>query len=118
MPTNASLVYLEDPGLAGVVRRVLDFQPPATFRAQLLNGRLPGDVGSKVVGRIARRKDKVFAAATGRVVLPNPVFDLMAIGSAAAQVVARAIARGVFEAEALKFPGAVPSYRGKFLGPA
>jgi L-aminopeptidase/D-esterase-like protein len=62
--------------------------------------------------------DIVFAAATGRVVLPNPVFDLMAIGSAAAQVVARAIARGVFEAEALKFPGAVPSYRGTFSGPA
>jgi hypothetical protein len=32
--------------------------------------------------------------------------------------VARAIARGVFEAEALKFPGAVPSYRGKFPAPA
>jgi D-aminopeptidase len=62
--------------------------------------------------------DIVFAAATGRVALPNPVFDLMAIGSTAAQVVARAIARGVFEAEALKFPCAVPSYRGKFSGPA
>jgi D-aminopeptidase len=62
--------------------------------------------------------DIVFAAATGRVALPNPVFDLMAIGSAAAQVVARSIARGIFEAEALKFPGAVPSYRGKFPHPA
>ena len=62
--------------------------------------------------------DIVFAAATGRVTLPNPVFDLLAIGSAAAQVAARAIARGVFEAEALKFPGAVPSYREKFSGPA
>jgi D-aminopeptidase len=62
--------------------------------------------------------DVVFAAATGRVRLSNPAFDLMAIGSAAAQVVARAIARGVFEAEALKFPGAVPSYRGKFPAPA
>jgi D-aminopeptidase len=58
--------------------------------------------------------DIVFAAATGRVPLTNPAFDLMKIGSAAAQVVARAIARGIFEAEALKFPGAVPSYLSKF----
>jgi D-aminopeptidase len=58
--------------------------------------------------------DIVFAAATSRVPLADPAFGLMRIGSAAAQVVARAIARGVFEAEALKFPGAVPSYRGKF----
>jgi D-aminopeptidase len=62
--------------------------------------------------------DIVFAAATGRAPLSNPVFDLMRIGSAAAQVVARAVARGVFEAEALEFPGAVPSYRGKFPAPA
>ena len=58
--------------------------------------------------------DIVFAAATGQRPLANPRFDLMAIGSAAAQVVARAIARGVFEAEALALPGAVPSYRAKF----
>src|SRR5580692_1216834 len=45
--------------------------------------------------------DTVFAAAAGRRPPANPPFDLMAIGSAAAQVVARAIARAVFEAKAL-----------------
>ena len=58
--------------------------------------------------------DIVFAAATGQRPLVNPPFDLMAIGTAAAQVVARAIARGVFEAAPLTFPQALPGYRGKF----
>ncbi len=58
--------------------------------------------------------DLVFAAATGQRPLANPPFDLMAIGSAAAQVVARAIARAAFEAKALAFPGAVPGYRDRF----
>jgi D-aminopeptidase len=58
--------------------------------------------------------DLVFAAATGQRPLANPPFDLMAIGSTAAQVVARAIARAVFEAKALTFPGAVPGYRDRF----
>ena len=56
--------------------------------------------------------DLVFAAATGRRALANPPFELTEIGSAAAIVVARAIARGVYEAQAL--PGAVPAYRDRF----
>jgi hypothetical protein len=32
----------------------------------------------------------------------------------AANVLARAIARGVYEAKALPFPGALPSWRDKF----
>jgi D-aminopeptidase len=58
--------------------------------------------------------DIVFAATTGQRPLANPPFDLMAIGAAAAQVVARAIARAVFEARALDFPGRVPGYRDRF----
>jgi len=58
--------------------------------------------------------DIVFAAAAGQRPLANPPFDLMAIGSAAAQVTARAIARAVFEAKALTVPGAVPGYRDRF----
>jgi D-aminopeptidase len=58
--------------------------------------------------------DIVFAVSTGLRALPNPVFDLTAIGNAAAQVVARAIARGVYAAEALPFSATVPSYRAKF----
>ncbi|MFL9828426.1 P1 family peptidase [Rhodoplanes sp. SY1] len=60
--------------------------------------------------------DIVFAAATGRVALPDPVFALARLGAVAAQVVARAIARGVFEATALPFPDALPAYRDRFPG--
>jgi L-aminopeptidase/D-esterase-like protein len=44
--------------------------------------------------------DLVFAAATGRRPLADPVRDLMRLGTFAAQVVARAIARGIYEAAA------------------
>jgi D-aminopeptidase len=60
--------------------------------------------------------DIVFAAATGKRVLDDPVFELMRLGAAAANVVARAIARGVYEASALAFPNALPAYRDKFRG--
>ena len=58
--------------------------------------------------------DIVFAAATGQRPLASPSFDLLAIGSAAAQVVARAIARAVFEAAPLAFLQSLPAYRSKF----
>jgi D-aminopeptidase len=56
--------------------------------------------------------DVVFAAATGRRMLTSPPFDLTAIGSTAAIVVARAIARAIYEARALT--GAWPAYRDRF----
>jgi D-aminopeptidase len=58
--------------------------------------------------------DIVFAAATGERGLGNATFDLTAIGAAAANVVARAIARAVFEAAALDIPPFLPAYRQKF----
>ena len=58
--------------------------------------------------------DVVFAAATGVKKLSDPTIDLMRIGAIAANVVARAIARGVFAATALPFAGALPAYRDKF----
>ena len=58
--------------------------------------------------------DIVFAAATGARALADPVFALAELGSLAADVVARAIARGVYEARALPFPGALPSWRDRF----
>jgi len=58
--------------------------------------------------------DVVFAAATGARALPDPVFALMRLGAAAANVVARAIARGVYEASALPYANALPAYRAKF----
>jgi D-aminopeptidase len=58
--------------------------------------------------------DLVFAAATGQRPLADPAFALTQLGAAAANVVARAIARGVYAATALPFAGALPAYRDKF----
>ncbi|HLQ89389.1 MAG TPA: P1 family peptidase [Xanthobacteraceae bacterium] len=59
--------------------------------------------------------DVVFSAATGRKPLGEPsLLALSRIGALAANVVARAIARAVFEAEPLRFPGALPGWRDKF----
>ena len=57
--------------------------------------------------------DTLFAAATGRRPLADPVFALTQLGSLAANVVARAIARGVFAAEALH-GDPLPSWSDKF----
>jgi L-aminopeptidase/D-esterase-like protein len=58
--------------------------------------------------------DIVFAGATGRKPLADPIRDLAAIGAAAAACVARAVARGIYEATALPFSGAMPSWRDRF----
>jgi L-aminopeptidase/D-esterase-like protein len=58
--------------------------------------------------------DVVFAASTGRRPLPDGTLGLTAIGTLAANVVARAIARGVFAAQALALPGAMPSWHDQF----
>jgi L-aminopeptidase/D-esterase-like protein len=58
--------------------------------------------------------DVVFAASTGRRPLADPVIGLTQLGTVAANVVARAIARGIFEATALPFAGAISSWREQF----
>lgn len=58
--------------------------------------------------------DVVFTASTGRKALADPLQGLTALGTIAANVVARAIARGVFTATALAVPGAQPSWRDQF----
>ena len=58
--------------------------------------------------------DTVFAAATGAKPLTDPVLNVTEIGAIAANVLARAIARGVYEARALPFPGTKPSWQDKF----
>jgi D-aminopeptidase len=61
--------------------------------------------------------DTVFAAATGRRALgPNRTRDLAEIGSASADCLARAVARGVYEARALPFSDAPPDWRSRFDG--
>lgn len=58
--------------------------------------------------------DVVFAAATGRKSIADPIGSLALIGVCAANVLARAIARGVFEATALNGPDALPSWKDRF----
>jgi D-aminopeptidase len=60
--------------------------------------------------------DVVFAAATGAHRLSDPVHALMRIGALAVQVVARAIARGVYEATALPADSQLRTWRQVFGG--
>jgi len=57
--------------------------------------------------------DVVFAAATGEKPV-DPLFGLTELGMVAANVIARAIARGVHAATALPFPGALPAWKDRF----
>jgi L-aminopeptidase/D-esterase-like protein len=57
--------------------------------------------------------DVVFAAATGQKPV-DPLVGLTELGMIAANVVARSIARGVFAATALPFPGALPAWQDRF----
>ena len=60
--------------------------------------------------------DLVFSASTGMAPdVPN-LRELTEIGTLAADCLARAIARAVFEARALHLPGALPSWRDRFGG--
>jgi D-aminopeptidase len=58
--------------------------------------------------------DILFAAATGRKPLADPLLALTHLGALAANTVARAIARAVYEARPLPFAGAQPSWRDTF----
>jgi len=60
--------------------------------------------------------DTIFAAATGVARQVPNLRDRIEIGTTAADCLARAIARAVYEAEPLPFPGVLPSWRGKFEG--
>jgi D-aminopeptidase len=60
--------------------------------------------------------DTVFAASTGRRPLTDPIYEFAELGALAANVLARAVARGVYEATALPFRGALPSWRDRFGG--
>jgi L-aminopeptidase/D-esterase-like protein len=56
--------------------------------------------------------DVVFAASTGRKPLADPMLALTQLGAVAANVVARAIARGVYEAKTL--PGSIACWQDQF----
>jgi L-aminopeptidase/D-esterase-like protein len=57
--------------------------------------------------------DVLFAAATCEKPV-DPLVGLTELGMVAANTVARAIARGVYEATALPFPGALPAWKDRF----
>ena len=57
--------------------------------------------------------DVVFAASTGERQI-DPLIGLTELGMIAANVMARAIARGIYAATALAVPGALPSWRDRF----
>ncbi|MBN8534491.1 MAG: P1 family peptidase [Rhizobiales bacterium] len=58
--------------------------------------------------------DTIFAASTGEKPLDEPMMNLTELGMLAGDCVARAIARGIHEATALPFPGALPDWRSRF----
>jgi L-aminopeptidase/D-esterase-like protein len=60
--------------------------------------------------------DVVFAVSTGRRALGDPLPMMVSLGALAANVVARAIARGVYEAAALPFAGGMKSWQDQFGG--
>ena len=57
--------------------------------------------------------DVLFAAATGEKPV-DPLAGLTELGMVAANAVSRAIARGVYNATALPFPGALPAWKDRF----
>ncbi len=58
--------------------------------------------------------DTIFAASTCKQPLADPIYGFAELGALAANVLARAIARGVYEAKALPFAGAMPDWKSKF----
>jgi D-aminopeptidase len=60
--------------------------------------------------------DTVVAAAMLRTPMSDGLVDLTEIGLAAADCVARSVARAIYQATALPFAGALPAWRDKFAG--
>ncbi|MEE1613794.1 P1 family peptidase [Microvirga sp. CF3016] len=58
--------------------------------------------------------DTIFAAATGRKPLRDEAAEFTELTALAADCLTRAIARGVYEATALPYPGAQPAWRDRF----
>lgn len=58
--------------------------------------------------------DTVFAASTGRRAMGDPVADFIELCALGSDCLARAIARGVYEAKALPFAGSPPAWSDRF----
>jgi L-aminopeptidase/D-esterase-like protein len=58
--------------------------------------------------------DTLFSASTGQRPMSDEAIEFIELTALAADCVARAIARGVYEATALPYPGALPAWRDRF----
>jgi D-aminopeptidase len=99
--TDLAVVATDAPLTVAQVKRVAIMAQDG-FALALRPAHAPGD------------NDAVFAATTSRSPLIPDLRDLTEIGMLAAECVARAVARGVYEAAPLKVPGAQPSWRQLF----
>lgn len=103
--TTIAIVATDAPLTKPQARRVaVQAQDGLALAIQPSHGALDGDV--------------VFAAATGRATRIPDLRDLTEIGAVAARCLARAVARGVYEARALPFAGAQADWRSRFGGGA
>ncbi len=101
--TDLAVVATDAPLTVAQVKRVAIMAQDG-FALALRPAHSPGD------------NDTVFAATTARAALIPDLRDLTEIGMLAAECVARAVARGVYEAAPLAFPGAQPTWKGRFGG--
>ncbi len=101
--TDLAVVAIDAPLSKAQVKRVAIMAQDG-FALALRPAHAPGD------------NDAVFAATTGRAALAPDIRDLTEIGMLAAECVARAVARGVYEATPLPFSGALPTWKQRFGG--
>lgn len=101
--TNIAIVATDAPLTKGQAKRVAVMAHDGLARAMRpAHAPMDGDV--------------VFCAATARAPRTPDLRDLTDIGRVAAECLARAVARGVYEATALGMKGSLPSWRDRFGG--
>lgn len=98
--------------IAAIVTDAILSKPQATRLAAIASGGL-----SKALrlSAAAMDGDTVFACSTLQRPLMPGLDDFTELGARAADCLTRAIARGIYEASALPFPGALPSWRDRVL---
>jgi L-aminopeptidase/D-esterase-like protein len=105
LPANTDLaVVATDAPLTKAQAKRVAIMAQDGFALALRPAHAPGD------------NDAVFAAATGKAALAPDMRDLTEIGMLAAECVARAVARGVYEATPLDAEGAQPTWKQQYGG--
>lgn len=112
--TAADLDFRPPPRATPATTLVLVATDAALTRPQLLRLAIMADDGvarAVLPAHAPLDGDTVFAASTGARACANPVRELTELGHVAGMVVARAIARGVYEATALPHAGTQAAWR-------